>query len=59
MLSLPKNIMLFSIVAFMLSYGVCFMIEYFRTTLKSPDDIEDIEGLTILAIIPDLDGEVK
>jgi len=57
--SLPKNILLFAIVAFMLSYGVCFMIEYFRTTLKSPDDIEDIEGLSILAIIPDLDGEVK
>ena len=53
--SLPKNIMLFSIIALLLSYGSLFMMEYFKTTVKSPDDIEDTLGLTILAILPDLD----
>ena len=53
--SLPKNIMLFGIIALLLSYGSLFMFEYFKTTVKSPDDIEDTLGLTILAILPDLD----
>jgi len=53
--SLPKNIMLFGIIALLLSYGSLFMLEYFKTTVKSPDDIEDTLGLTILAILPDLD----
>lgn len=56
--NLPQNIAIFALIAFVLSYGICFMIEYFRTTLKSPDDIEDIDGLSILAIIPDLDRKV-
>lgn len=53
-ISLVKNILLFAIVSFMLSYGVFFAIEYFRTTLKSPDDIEDTLGLQVIAILPDL-----
>lgn len=57
--NLPQNIAIFALIAFVLSYGIFFMIEYFRTTLKSPDDIEDIEGLSILAIIPDLDRKVE
>jgi len=55
--SLIKNIALFAIIAFMLSYGICFLLEYFRTTLKSPEDIEKIDGLSVLSIIPDIDRE--
>ncbi|MDD2375999.1 MAG: Wzz/FepE/Etk N-terminal domain-containing protein [Clostridia bacterium] len=56
--SLLKNIMLFSLIAFILSYGLLFILEYFKTTIKSPEDIEDTLGLTILAILPDLDRKV-
>lgn len=57
--NLLKNILLFALLSFVISYGISFLIEYFRTTLKSPDDIEDIEGLSILAIIPDLNVEER
>lgn len=54
-INLVNNILLFTIISLMLSYGLFFAIEYFRTTVKSPDDIEDILEIQILAILPDLD----
>jgi capsular polysaccharide biosynthesis protein len=57
--NLLSNIALFAILAAILSFGICVSIQYFRITLKSPEEIEEIAGVQLLAIIPDLDRKVE
>ena len=57
--NLVKNIIIFAAIGFILSYGIAFLVEYFKTTVSTPDEIEKITGATILGIVPDLDVKEK
>lgn len=52
--SYAKNAAIFGMVGLVLSCGVLFVIFYFDTTIKSKSEVEDLLGLEVLAVIPDI-----
>ena len=46
------NLMVSVIVCLIAAIGVAFGIEYFDTTVKSPDDVERYLGLPVIGIVP-------
>jgi succinoglycan biosynthesis transport protein ExoP len=46
------NLALSVAVGFLLAVGVVLTIEYFDTTIKSPDDVERVLGLPLLGVVP-------
>ena len=52
--SYAKNAAIFGMVGLVLSCGVLFIIFYFDTTIKSKSEVEDLLGLEVLAVIPDI-----
>lgn len=52
--SYAKNAAIFGMVGLLLSCGVLFVIFYFDTTIKSKSEVEDLLGLEVLAVIPDI-----
>lgn len=52
--SYAKNSAIFGMVGLVLSCGVLFVIFYFDTTIKSKSEVEDLLGLEVLAVIPDI-----
>ncbi len=52
--SLRRNLGLGLVLGLGLGLGVAFFLEYLDRTLKTPDDIERILGLPLLAVIPDI-----
>ncbi len=47
-----RSLMLSAVVGAILSVGVVVALEYFDTSIKSPDDIERYLGLPVIAIVP-------
>lgn len=52
--SYAKNAALFGMVGLVLCCGVLFVIFYFDTTIKSKSEVEELLGLEVLAVIPDI-----
>lgn len=52
--SYAKNAAIFGMVGLVLCCGVLFVIFYFDTTIKSKSEVEDLLGLEVLAVIPDI-----
>ena len=57
--SLVKNLIIFAAIGFVLSYGIAFLVEYFKTTVSTTEEIEKIVGTAVLGIVPDLDVKGK
>lgn len=49
-----KNAGLFGAVALVLSCGILFLIFYFDTRIKSKSEVEELLGLEVLAVIPEI-----
>ncbi len=47
------NLVLSLLIGVVAGVGVAVAIEYFDTTLKSPDDVQRVLGLPVLGIVPD------
>ncbi|MBO5478811.1 MAG: hypothetical protein J6A04_03745 [Clostridia bacterium] len=54
-----KDVLMFTVVGFILSAGVVFIRSLFDTTIKSAEEVEKRLGLTVLASIPQYDYEMK
>ncbi len=52
--SLATNLILFSAAGFILTYGIFFIKEFFKTTMSSADELEQVLEIGVLGIIPDL-----
>lgn len=52
--SYAKNAAIFGMVGLVLCCGVLFVIFYFDTTIKSKSEVEELLGLEVLAVIPDI-----
>lgn len=52
--SYAKNAAIFGMVGLVLCCGVLFVIFYFDTAIKSKSEVEDLLGLEVLAVIPDI-----
>jgi len=52
--SLRRNLGLGLLIGLGLGLGVAFFLEYLDRSLKTPDDVERILGLPLLAVIPDV-----
>ncbi len=52
--SLRRNLSLGLVLGLGLGIAVAFFLEYLDRTLKTPDDVERIIGLPLLAVIPDV-----
>jgi len=52
--SLRRNLSLGIVLGLGLGLGVAFFLEYLDRSLKTPDDVERILGLPLLAVIPDV-----
>jgi capsular exopolysaccharide synthesis family protein len=46
-----RNLMLGLVLGLMGGVGLCFFIEYFDNTIKSPDDVQDRFGLPVLGLV--------
>lgn len=51
-----KNIALFAASAGILACGILFLIFYFDTRIKSKSEVEELLGLDILAVIPEINS---
>jgi polysaccharide biosynthesis transport protein len=51
------NLMLSVVVGLALGIGVAVAIDYFDTTLKTPDDVERYLGLPVIGIVPTFGGK--
>lgn len=49
-----KNVGLFGAIGFVLSCSILFLIFYFDTRIKSKTEVEELLGLEVLAIIPEM-----
>jgi uncharacterized protein involved in exopolysaccharide biosynthesis len=47
--NVPMNIALGFFMACVLSFGLAFTVEYFRTSVEQPQELEDLTGLPVLA----------
>lgn len=54
-----KDIVMFTIMGFVVSMGIVFIISLFDTTIKNSEEVEKRLGLTVLASIPQYDYEMK
>lgn len=54
-----KDVLMFAIVGFVLSVGVVFIRSLFDTTIRNSEEVEKKLGLTVLALIPQYDYEMK
>ena len=52
--SLQRNLSLGLVLGLGLGLGMVFFVEYLDRTLKTPDDVDRILGLPVLAVIPDV-----
>ncbi|MBI4915377.1 MAG: polysaccharide biosynthesis tyrosine autokinase [Acidobacteria bacterium] len=52
--SLRRNLSLGLLLGLGLGLGMVFFVEYLDRTLKTPDDVDRVLGLPILAVIPDV-----
>jgi len=52
--SLQRNLGLGLVLGFGLGLGVAFFLEYLDRTVKTPEDVDRILGLPLLAVIPDV-----
>lgn len=48
----PATILLAAVIGFILAAGAAFLLEYLDDSLKNPDDVQKILGLTTLGAIP-------
>jgi capsular polysaccharide biosynthesis protein len=51
------NIAIATLLGFMLSTGVVFLVEYMDDTIKTPDDVQKYLGLSVVGTIPVFDEE--
>jgi capsular exopolysaccharide synthesis family protein len=52
--SLQRNLSLGLVLGLGLGLGMVFFVEYLDRTLKTPDDVDRVLGLPVLAVIPDV-----
>lgn len=52
--NMVKNIIIFAAIGFVLAYGILFLKEYFKSTISTVDELEQILKLPIIGIVPDL-----
>ncbi len=55
-INIVKTTLLTSAVAIVLAFGICFLLFYFDTTIKSSEEIERKLGLAVIGNIPVLGG---
>lgn len=53
--SLQRNLALGVLLGFGLGLGAVFLVEYLDRTIKTPEDVDRILGLPVLAIVPDME----
>lgn len=53
--SLRRNLALGLLLGLGLGLGAVFLVEYMDRTFKTPDDVERVLGLPVLAVVPDVD----
>lgn len=53
--NMVKNIIIFSVIGFVLVYGILFLKEYFKTTISTVDELEQLLNLPIIGIVPELE----
>lgn len=49
-----KNVVIFGMVGLVASCGILFVMFYFDTRIKSKSEVEELLGLDVLAVIPDI-----
>lgn len=54
--NLVKNVGLFGAIGLIVSCGILFLMFYFDTRVKSKSEIEELLGLEILAVIPEINN---
>ncbi len=54
--SLRRNLLLGLVLGLGLGRGAVFLLEYLDRTIKTPDDVERLLGVPVLAVIPDVEG---
>lgn len=54
-----KNVLIFTIIGIIVSFGAVFVMNLFDTTIKSTEEVEKRLELTVLAAIPQYDYEMK
>lgn len=54
-----KNILMFTVIGIIASFGFVFVMSLFDTTIKSAEEVEKKLGLSVLASIPRYDHEMK
>ena len=52
-----KDNVIYFIVAFVLSFGIVFIMYYFDTSIKSSEVVEEKLGLTVIGVVPKEDKE--
>lgn len=57
--SLRRNLALGLLLGFGLGLGAVFLVEYLDRTLKTPEDVDRVLGLPVLAIVPDTEGNAS
>lgn len=53
--NMVKNIIIFSVIGFVLIYGILFLKEYFKTTISTVDELEQLLNLPVIGIVPELE----
>jgi capsular polysaccharide biosynthesis protein len=51
-----RQLLLSVVAGLVLAVGVALGVEYFDTTLRTPDDVERYLGLPVVAVIPVIEG---
>jgi capsular polysaccharide biosynthesis protein len=51
------NIAVTLVAALMLGILLAFLVDYFDDTVKTPDDVKELFGLRVLAVVPDISAE--
>lgn len=54
--SLQRNLALGLLLGFGLGLGSVFLVEYLDRTLKTPEDVDRVLGLPVLAVVPDTES---
>ena len=52
-----KDNLIYTAIGFVLSSGIIFIKFYFDTSIKTSEEIENKLGMTILGIVPKVEGE--